>query len=131
MWEKAIELGKQLAKMHESQMFDFMELSQLLVSDSTSTKLSSVAARSRWRRAYRHTQFSVVVNALNHFCMEMRRWRSAMLVVYAVVVVVVCVFSILLPCYLGSHGLSACVRFSYRLPPPQPPSLCKTQRGHH
>ena len=31
MWEKAIELGKQLAKMHESQMFDFMELSQLLV----------------------------------------------------------------------------------------------------
>ncbi|CAL8347289.1 unnamed protein product [Lota lota] len=30
MWEKAIELGKQLAKMHESQMFDFMELSQLL-----------------------------------------------------------------------------------------------------
>lgn len=32
MWEKAIELGKQLAKMHESHMFDFMELSQLLVS---------------------------------------------------------------------------------------------------
>lgn len=31
MWEKAIELGKQLAKMHESYMFDFMELSQLLV----------------------------------------------------------------------------------------------------
>lgn len=31
MWEKAIELGKQLAKMHESHMFDFMELSQLLV----------------------------------------------------------------------------------------------------
>ncbi|KAM4577944.1 dedicator of cytokinesis protein 5 [Fundulus diaphanus] len=30
MWEKAIELGKQLAKMHESQMFDFMELSGLL-----------------------------------------------------------------------------------------------------
>ncbi|XP_067377259.1 dedicator of cytokinesis protein 5 isoform X2 [Channa argus] len=30
MWEKAIELGKQLAKMHESYMFDFMELSQLL-----------------------------------------------------------------------------------------------------
>uniref|UniRef100_A0A665TYQ9 Dedicator of cytokinesis 5 n=1 Tax=Echeneis naucrates TaxID=173247 RepID=A0A665TYQ9_ECHNA len=30
MWEKAIELGKQLAKMHESHMFDFMELSQLL-----------------------------------------------------------------------------------------------------
>lgn len=32
MWEKAIELGKQLAKMHECHMFDFMELSQLLVS---------------------------------------------------------------------------------------------------
>lgn len=31
MWEKAIELDKQLAKMHESYMFDFMELSQLLV----------------------------------------------------------------------------------------------------
>lgn len=31
MWEKAIELGKQLAKMHEIHMFDFMELSQLLV----------------------------------------------------------------------------------------------------
>ena len=31
MWEKAIELGKQLAKMHEGHMFDFMELSQLLV----------------------------------------------------------------------------------------------------
>lgn len=31
MWEKAIELGKQLAKMHESHMFDFMELSHLLV----------------------------------------------------------------------------------------------------
>uniref|UniRef100_A0A8C8JTT1 Dedicator of cytokinesis 5 n=1 Tax=Oncorhynchus tshawytscha TaxID=74940 RepID=A0A8C8JTT1_ONCTS len=31
MWEKAIEMGKQLAKMHENQMFDFMELSQLLV----------------------------------------------------------------------------------------------------
>uniref|UniRef100_A0AAQ4QLF9 Dedicator of cytokinesis 5 n=1 Tax=Gasterosteus aculeatus aculeatus TaxID=481459 RepID=A0AAQ4QLF9_GASAC len=30
MWEKAIELGKQLAKMHECHMFDFMELSQLL-----------------------------------------------------------------------------------------------------
>ncbi|TKS79108.1 Dedicator of cytokinesis protein 5 [Collichthys lucidus] len=30
MWEKAIELGKQLARMHESHMFDFMELSQLL-----------------------------------------------------------------------------------------------------
>ncbi|XP_063050218.1 dedicator of cytokinesis protein 5, partial [Engraulis encrasicolus] len=30
MWEKAIDLGKQLAKMHECQMFDFMELSQLL-----------------------------------------------------------------------------------------------------
>ncbi|XP_038560596.1 dedicator of cytokinesis protein 5 isoform X2 [Micropterus salmoides] len=30
MWEKAIELGKQLAKMHESHMFDFVELSQLL-----------------------------------------------------------------------------------------------------
>ncbi|XP_075881740.1 dedicator of cytokinesis protein 5 [Nelusetta ayraudi] len=30
MWEKAIELGKQLAKMHESHMFDFMELSHLL-----------------------------------------------------------------------------------------------------
>uniref|UniRef100_A0A8C8K3Q7 Dedicator of cytokinesis 5 n=1 Tax=Oncorhynchus tshawytscha TaxID=74940 RepID=A0A8C8K3Q7_ONCTS len=30
MWEKAIEMGKQLAKMHENQMFDFMELSQLL-----------------------------------------------------------------------------------------------------
>ncbi|XP_068594591.1 dedicator of cytokinesis protein 5 [Brachionichthys hirsutus] len=30
MWEKAIELGKQLAKMHESHMFDFLELSQLL-----------------------------------------------------------------------------------------------------
>lgn len=31
MWEKAIELGKQLARMHESHMFDFMELSGLLV----------------------------------------------------------------------------------------------------
>lgn len=31
MWEKAIELGKQLAKMHEIHMFDFMELSELLV----------------------------------------------------------------------------------------------------
>lgn len=31
MWEKAIELGKQLARMHESHMFDFMELSELLV----------------------------------------------------------------------------------------------------
>lgn len=31
MWEKAIELCKQLAKMHENHMFDFMELSQLLV----------------------------------------------------------------------------------------------------
>ncbi|KAG7491049.1 hypothetical protein JOB18_047986 [Solea senegalensis] len=31
MWEKAIELCKQLAKMHESHMFDFMELSQLLI----------------------------------------------------------------------------------------------------
>ncbi|XP_061529041.1 dedicator of cytokinesis protein 5 isoform X1 [Phycodurus eques] len=30
MWEKAIELGKELAQMHESHMFDFMELSQLL-----------------------------------------------------------------------------------------------------
>ncbi|KAL0979453.1 hypothetical protein UPYG_G00185280 [Umbra pygmaea] len=30
MWEKAIEMGKQLSKMHESQMFDFMELSLLL-----------------------------------------------------------------------------------------------------
>ncbi|XP_041956081.1 dedicator of cytokinesis protein 5 isoform X1 [Alosa sapidissima] len=30
MWEKAIEMGKQLGKMHENQMFDFMELSQLL-----------------------------------------------------------------------------------------------------
>ncbi|KAJ8285850.1 hypothetical protein GJAV_G00031660 [Gymnothorax javanicus] len=30
MWEKAIELSKQLARMHENQMFDFMELSQLL-----------------------------------------------------------------------------------------------------
>ncbi|XP_035235394.1 dedicator of cytokinesis protein 5 isoform X2 [Anguilla anguilla] len=30
MWEKAIEMSKQLAKMHENQMFDFMELSQLL-----------------------------------------------------------------------------------------------------
>uniref|UniRef100_A0A8C7Z6R1 Dedicator of cytokinesis 5 n=1 Tax=Oryzias sinensis TaxID=183150 RepID=A0A8C7Z6R1_9TELE len=30
MWEKAIELCKQLAKMHENHMFDFMELSQLL-----------------------------------------------------------------------------------------------------
>ncbi|TNM89956.1 hypothetical protein fugu_004190 [Takifugu bimaculatus] len=30
MWEKAIELGKQLARMHESHMFDFMELSELL-----------------------------------------------------------------------------------------------------
>uniref|UniRef100_A0A3Q3AJ62 Dedicator of cytokinesis 5 n=1 Tax=Kryptolebias marmoratus TaxID=37003 RepID=A0A3Q3AJ62_KRYMA len=30
LWEKAIELGKQLAKMHETHMFDFMELSQLL-----------------------------------------------------------------------------------------------------
>ncbi|XP_029018297.1 dedicator of cytokinesis protein 5 isoform X1 [Betta splendens] len=30
MWEKAIEMDKQLAKMHESYMFDFMELSQLL-----------------------------------------------------------------------------------------------------
>ncbi|XP_034025433.1 LOW QUALITY PROTEIN: dedicator of cytokinesis protein 5-like [Thalassophryne amazonica] len=30
MWEKAIELSKQLAKMHETHMFDFMELSQLL-----------------------------------------------------------------------------------------------------
>lgn len=35
MWEKAIELGKQLAKMHESHMFDFMELSQLLVRSDT------------------------------------------------------------------------------------------------
>lgn len=35
MWEKAIELGKQLAKMHESHMFDFMELSQLLVRGET------------------------------------------------------------------------------------------------
>ena len=32
MWEKAIELGKQLDKLHENQMFDFVELSQLLVS---------------------------------------------------------------------------------------------------
>uniref|UniRef100_A0A8C5H7H0 Dedicator of cytokinesis 5 n=1 Tax=Gouania willdenowi TaxID=441366 RepID=A0A8C5H7H0_GOUWI len=31
MWEKAIELGKQLAKMHEGHIFDFMELSQLLI----------------------------------------------------------------------------------------------------
>lgn len=31
MWEKAIELSKQLAKMHESHMFDFVELSRLLV----------------------------------------------------------------------------------------------------
>lgn len=31
MWEKAIELGKQLARMHESHMFDFVELSELLV----------------------------------------------------------------------------------------------------
>ncbi|KAL6458640.1 hypothetical protein MHYP_G00321120 [Metynnis hypsauchen] len=30
MWEKAIEMSKQLAKMHENQMFDFLELSQLL-----------------------------------------------------------------------------------------------------
>ncbi|XP_072538135.1 dedicator of cytokinesis protein 5 isoform X2 [Salminus brasiliensis] len=30
MWEKAIKMSKQLAKMHENQMFDFMELSQLL-----------------------------------------------------------------------------------------------------
>ncbi|XP_049341626.1 dedicator of cytokinesis protein 5 [Astyanax mexicanus] len=30
MWEKAIEMSKQLAKMQENQMFDFMELSQLL-----------------------------------------------------------------------------------------------------
>ncbi|XP_057212417.1 dedicator of cytokinesis protein 5 [Triplophysa rosa] len=30
MWEKAIEMAKQLAKLHENQMFDFLELSQLL-----------------------------------------------------------------------------------------------------
>uniref|UniRef100_A0A8C9VVV0 Dedicator of cytokinesis 5 n=1 Tax=Scleropages formosus TaxID=113540 RepID=A0A8C9VVV0_SCLFO len=30
MWEKAIEMSKQLARMHEDQMFDFVELSQLL-----------------------------------------------------------------------------------------------------
>ncbi|XP_072561850.1 dedicator of cytokinesis protein 5 isoform X1 [Paramormyrops kingsleyae] len=30
MWEKAIEMCKQLAKLHENQMFDFVELSQLL-----------------------------------------------------------------------------------------------------
>uniref|UniRef100_A0A1A8G425 Dedicator of cytokinesis 5 n=1 Tax=Nothobranchius korthausae TaxID=1143690 RepID=A0A1A8G425_9TELE len=30
MWEKAIELDKQLARMHETHMFDFMELSQRL-----------------------------------------------------------------------------------------------------
>uniref|UniRef100_A0AAR2JXQ2 Dedicator of cytokinesis 5 n=1 Tax=Pygocentrus nattereri TaxID=42514 RepID=A0AAR2JXQ2_PYGNA len=30
MWEKAIEMSKQLAKMHENQMFDFLELGQLL-----------------------------------------------------------------------------------------------------
>ncbi|XP_076849032.1 dedicator of cytokinesis protein 5 isoform X2 [Brachyhypopomus gauderio] len=30
MWEKAIEMSKQLAKMHENQIFDFMELSHLL-----------------------------------------------------------------------------------------------------
>lgn len=31
MWEKAIEMAKQLVKLHENQMFDFIELSQLLV----------------------------------------------------------------------------------------------------
>ncbi|RXN09539.1 dedicator of cytokinesis protein 5-like [Labeo rohita] len=30
MWEKAIEMAKQLVKLHENQMFDFIELSQLL-----------------------------------------------------------------------------------------------------
>ncbi|XP_026884955.2 dedicator of cytokinesis protein 5 isoform X1 [Electrophorus electricus] len=30
MWEKAIEMSKQLGKMHENQIFDFMELSHLL-----------------------------------------------------------------------------------------------------
>ncbi|KAI4876095.1 hypothetical protein NFI96_024678, partial [Prochilodus magdalenae] len=30
MWEKAIEMSKQLAKMHENQMFDFLELGLLL-----------------------------------------------------------------------------------------------------
>lgn len=40
MWEKAIELGKQLAKMHESHMFDFMELSQLLVRGSVHCNLA-------------------------------------------------------------------------------------------
>ncbi|XP_051950003.1 dedicator of cytokinesis protein 5-like [Xyrauchen texanus] len=30
MWEKAIEMAKQLVKLHEDQMFDFLELSQLL-----------------------------------------------------------------------------------------------------
>lgn len=46
MWEKAIELGKQLAKMHESHMFDFMELSQLLVRG--------------------HMQFNSAVNTITH-----------------------------------------------------------------
>lgn len=44
MWEKAIELGKQLARMHESHMFDFMELSELLVRGHAH---SSQAARAR------------------------------------------------------------------------------------
>lgn len=30
IWEKAIEMAKQLVKLHENQMFDFLELSQLL-----------------------------------------------------------------------------------------------------
>lgn len=42
MWEKAIELGKQLARMHESHMFDFMELSQLLVRPQRRRKRSDM-----------------------------------------------------------------------------------------
>lgn len=47
MWEKAIELGKQLARMHESHMFDFMELSELLVRGHahSSQRLSETARR--------------------------------------------------------------------------------------
>ncbi len=50
MWEKAIELGKQLAKMHESHMFDFMELSQLLVRGRVHSACNSAV-----QRKYQHS----------------------------------------------------------------------------
>lgn len=43
MWEEAIILGKELAEQYENEMFDFEQLSALLVSDDSLDSRGSVS----------------------------------------------------------------------------------------